>query len=227
MPDLPPIVVAAITGLLTGLFISTAPGPINLTIINEGGRRGFRWGFMVGLGAVTVDTVYCTLAFTGFATFFERGIIKATMELTSFVFLLYLGFKFLTARTVQTSGKLEASLEDKIHPRTAYAMGLVRVAGNPGMLLAWIIIAANFTSRELVGTDIFSRFACIGGIATGATAWFFFLSRAVSVGGKVISEKTLLRMERISGVGLIVLAAIHGAKIVSEMMPHSHHFHHF
>jgi threonine/homoserine/homoserine lactone efflux protein len=227
MSELPPIVVTALTGLVTGLLISIPVGPINLTIINEGGRRGFLWGFLIGLGAVTMDTVYCTLAFTGFASFFERGVIKAAMDLTSFVFLLYLGHKFVTVRAIEAPGKIEARLEEKLHPRSAYATGFVRVMGNPGLLLAWIIIAAKFTSRELVEPDMFSRFTCVGGIATGATVWFLLLSYAVSVGSKKIGEKTLLRLERFSGVCLIGAAAYNGAKIVTEMLPHSHHLHRF
>jgi threonine/homoserine/homoserine lactone efflux protein len=225
MPELHPIIVTALTGLLSGLLISIPVGPINLTIINEGARRGFLWGFMIGLGAVTMDTAYCTIAFTGIASFFERGVIKAAMDLTSFVFLLYLGYKFLTVRAIETPGKIEARLEEKLHPHSAYATGLVRVMGNPGVLLAWMVIAAKLTSRELVEETVRSRFTCVAGIATGATLWFLFLSYAVSVGGKKIGEKTLLRLERFSGLCLIAAAVFNGAKIVTEMVhQHRHPF---
>ena len=45
-------------------------GPVNLTIINEGARRGFKWAVLIGLGAATMDVIYCTIAFTGFSSFF-------------------------------------------------------------------------------------------------------------------------------------------------------------
>src|SRR5215813_7755091 len=99
MFDLPPILLAALTGFLSGLLLSIPVGPINLTILNEGARRGFKWAVLIGLGATTMEVIYCFIAFTGFSSFFTRGYIKATMELISFVFLLFLGFKFLLAKS--------------------------------------------------------------------------------------------------------------------------------
>src|SRR5262249_47957226 len=99
MLDLPPILLAGLTGFISGLILSIPVGPINLTIMNEGARRGFFWAFMIGLGATTMEFIYCFIAFTGFASFFSRGYIKASMELFSFVFMLFLGVKFLLAKS--------------------------------------------------------------------------------------------------------------------------------
>src|SRR5580658_2604488 len=96
------IVEAALAGLVCALIFASIPvGPVNLTILNEGAHRGFRWAFMIGLGAATMDCIYCAISFTGFSTFFDIKLVKAAMQLLSFLFLLYLGFKFLTAQTVK------------------------------------------------------------------------------------------------------------------------------
>src|SRR2546422_9707112 len=100
MAELPPIVVAALTGFLSGFLLSIPVGPINLTIMNEGARRGFYWAMMIGLGATAMEVIYCFIAFTGFASFFSKGYVKAAMELFSFVFMLFLGIKFLLAKSV-------------------------------------------------------------------------------------------------------------------------------
>ena len=99
MPELPPILLAGLTGLISGLLLSIPVGPINLTILNEGSRRGFKWAALIGLGAMVMEVIYCFLAFTGFASFFSRGYVKAAMELFSFVFLLYLGIKFMLSKS--------------------------------------------------------------------------------------------------------------------------------
>src|SRR6516225_1825598 len=101
MFSLPPILVAGLTGLLSGLLLSIPVGPINLTILNEGARRGFKWAMLIGLGATMMEVIYCFIAFTGFASFFTRGYVKAAMELFSFVFLLFLGVNFLATKSVQ------------------------------------------------------------------------------------------------------------------------------
>jgi threonine/homoserine/homoserine lactone efflux protein len=219
-----PILLAVLTGFISGLLLSVPVGPINLTIMNEGARNGFRWAFMIGLGAVVMEVIYCAVAFTGFASFFSRGYIKAAMELFSFVFMLYLGVKFLLAKSVAApthittaTDKIEARIEEKFRPHSAFMTGLVRVMGNPGVLLFWIILAANFISREWVEPNGRGKLACISGVAAGTGVWFLGLSWAVSLGHKKFSERTLLRMEHLSGVGLLGLALAHGGHIIWQM----------
>jgi threonine/homoserine/homoserine lactone efflux protein len=220
MFDLHPNALAALTGFISGILLSIPVGPINLTIINEGARRGFFWATLIALGAVSADLIYCTLAFTGFASFFQKGLIKAAMELTSFVFLLYLGIRFLKAKSIVATNKIEERIEEKLHPHSAFMIGFVRVIGNPGILLFWIILAANFISREWVEPDGLAKFSCVSGVAMGASLWFLSLSYAVSRGHKKFTDKTLLRLEHLSGIGLITLALIHGARIIWQMAKH-------
>jgi threonine/homoserine/homoserine lactone efflux protein len=220
MFDLHPNVLAALTGFVSGILLSVPVGPINLTIINEGARRGFVWAFLIALGAISADLIYCTLAFTGFASFFEKGVVKAAMELSSFVFMLYLGVQFRKAKSIVSSNKLEERIEEKLRPHSAFMTGFVRVIGNPAILLFWIILAANFISREWVAPDGIGKFSCISGVASGAALWFLGLSYAVSRGHKKFTNKTLLRLEHISGIGLITLAVIHGVRIIWQMARH-------
>src|SRR4029453_3294444 len=100
MVALEPFAVAALAGFVSGLLVSIPVGPINLTIVNEGARRGFKWAALIGLGATVMEVLYCCVAFTGFASLFGNRIVKASMELFSFVFMLFLGLKFLFAKTV-------------------------------------------------------------------------------------------------------------------------------
>jgi len=225
MDSLPPIVLAALTGFVSGLLLSIPVGPINLTILNEGARRGFKWAAMIGLGATAMEVIYCFVAFTGFASFFTRGLVKAAMELFSFVFLLFLGIKFLAAKSVQQSpvhlgsaaDRIEARFGQRFQPTSAFMTGLVRVMGNVGVLVFWIILAANFISREWVSPDWPGKLACVAGVALGTGLWFVSLSWAVSLGHGKWSEQTLLKMEHFSGICLLVLALVHGGTIIWQM----------
>ena len=232
MDSLPPLVLAGLTGLISGLILSIPVGPINLTIIHEGARRGFIHGLMIGVGATVMEVIYCALAFTGFASFFTKGYVKAAMELISFVFLLYLGLRFLLVRSPARTPvllaseerfeqRLEHRLEEKLKPHTAFATGFVRVLANPGVLVFWIILAANFISREWVDIDVKgTRLVCITGVAVSVMLWFAGLSWAVSLGRRRMSEGTLLKLERGSGVVLLALALGHGGHIIWQMARH-------
>src|SRR5213592_4954481 len=99
MFDVPPSLIAALTGLVSGLVVSIPVGPVNLTIMNEGARRGFFWALLISAGASVMEVIYCTIVFTGFVQFFDNWAVKAAMEVFSFAFMLFLGVKFLMAKT--------------------------------------------------------------------------------------------------------------------------------
>src|SRR5215468_8155460 len=127
MGELPPILIAALTGFLSGLLLSIPVGPVNLTIMNEGARRGFKWAALIGIGATVMEVIYCFIAFTGFASLFTGEFIKAVMELGSFVFMLVLGTKFLLAKEIKgaamslgaAADRFEVSLGERLHPHSA------------------------------------------------------------------------------------------------------------
>ena len=234
MPDYQSILLSALTGFVSGLLLSMPVGPVNLTIINGGAQRGFKYAMLIGLGAATMDVIYCTIAFTSFSSFFGIRIVKTSMEVFTFVFMLFLGVKFLSAKTViaptqlgAAASRIEKRIDEKLHPHSAFMTGLVRVMGNLGVLLFWIVAAlyfmshdAWFTSYEWVEDTIAAKAAFITGVALGANLWFFVVSWLSSRGQGRLSERTLLRMEHFSGICLLALGLINGAHIAWQLAKH-------
>ena len=234
MAETHPILLAALTGYFFSLIFSSIPfGPINLTILNGGAQRGFLWALLIGLGAATMETIYCAISFTGFSSIFDHGIVQAFMQVFSFVFILYLGFKFLLAKSVHvatkldtTSEKIETRIEQKFHPHSAFMNGFVRVLGNLGVLLFWIVLAANLMARDLVDADSFAaKAACVGSVALGTSTWFTLLSFGVSRSHGRFSEKTLLRLQHFSGICLIIFALIQGVNLARHLAKHNRRQH--
>jgi threonine/homoserine/homoserine lactone efflux protein len=235
MPDLPPTLLAALAGFVTALVFSSIPvGPVNLTIINEGAQRGFKWAMLIGLGASTMEVVYCSIAFAGFSSFFDRHLVEAVMKVFAFVFLLFLGTRFLTAKkvaaTTQFGSKaeqLEGRIEGKLRPHSAFAIGFVRVMGNIGVLATWLVIAAYLMSHQAFFSDQYwvadafaAKAACVVGVAFGTTIWFCGLSFGISRTQGRIGERALLRMQHFSGLCLIALGIFDGMRMAWQL---SHH----
>ncbi|MEJ5236753.1 LysE family translocator [Limisphaera sp. VF-2] len=226
------IAVSAVTGLISGLLLSIPVGPVNLTILNEAARWGFRRGLFIGLGAACMEVLYCGLAFAGVSSFFGRPLVESFMEVFSFLFLVFLGLKFLLTRSVTTAAqvsaggrletRLEARLEERFHPHSAFMVGWVRTLANPGVLLFWIILAGNFLARGWVAANGWGKGACVAGVAVATTVWFAGLSWAAARGHGRLSDRALLLMERASGVVLLLLAALHGSHIAWQLAIHRH-----
>lgn len=220
MADLAPYSVPALTGFVSGFLVSIPVGPINISIVNEGARRGFRWAFLIGLGATIMEVVYCTIAFAGFAQLFDSRWIRATMELVSFLLMLYLGVKYLLAHSLPSTSRSIESVEHRLHPHTAFWTGFVRCLGNPGVLLFWITISATFISHEWMDETWRSKAACVVGVALGCFSWFTLLSYLVSRGHGRFSTHTLLRMSQFSGASVLLVAILTGARLVRLLAHH-------
>ena len=227
MPELQPILIAGLTGFLSGVLLSIPVGPVNLTILNEGARRGFKWGLLIGFGASTMEVIYCTIAFTGFSSLFDNRVIKASMEVFSFFFMLFLGIKFLLPQNITAPQRLAAAtdriehrIEEKLHPHSAFMIGFVRTMANPGVLLFWIILAAALIFHGFVAPEWPAKLACIAGVALGTNFWFATISWAVSRGHGLYRATTLRRMEFFSGVGLLGYGLFLGVRIIWQLAKH-------
>jgi threonine/homoserine/homoserine lactone efflux protein len=212
--SLPELLLAGLTGLLSGFLVSVPVGPTNLAIINEGARRGFAHAFLIGLGSMTMEVIYCSIAFASFSGMFESRLWRAAMELSSFLLVTVLGLKYVLARALPATPHSVEVLEQKFHPHTAFMTGFVRVLGNPTVLLFWITLSATFLSHGWMEPTWAGKSACVAGVGLGAMLWFGVLSWAVSFGHRRFTPQTLLWMSRASGVCLLLTAVVLGVRLV-------------
>lgn len=217
MNELRDIFEAGLTGLVSGFLVSVPVGPTNITIINDGARRGFLYALMIGLGSVAMEVIYCGIAFAGFSSLFESSAVRAAMELISFVLVLWLGLKYTLAKSVPTHLHSIDVVEQRFHPHTAFMTGFVRVLGNPSVLLFWITMTATFLAHHWVEPKWTSKSVCIAGVGLGSAAWFGLLSWAVVIGHQKFSKRTLLNMSRVSGACLLVVAVALGVRLVKVL----------
>jgi L-lysine exporter family protein LysE/ArgO len=222
MDFLNPHVVAACAGLISGFLVSIPVGPINITILNEGAKRGFFWAFMIGLGAMAMDLIYCSVAFAGFSGLFTSRVMRATMELLSFLLMLYLGVKYLLAQDLPATTPTMERVEHRLHPHTAFWIGFVRVLGNPAVLLFWITVSASFISHEWIDDTVMIKTECVLGTFFGGLAWFVLLSFLVSRGHGKFSTRSLMRMSHISGASLLIAGIFIGFRLIKllALRPH-------
>ncbi len=206
--------VAVFTGFVSGFLVSIPVGPINISIVNEGARRGFVWAFLIGLGATIMEVIYCAIAFAGFTHLFDSRVVKATMELVSFLLMLFLGVKYLIAHSLPATTRSVETIEHRLHPHTAFWTGLVRCLGNPGVLLFWITISATFISHDWMDDTWQSKGMCLLGVTLGCFSWFTLLSFLVSRGHGRFSTNTLLRMSQVSGASLLIVSLVMGGRLV-------------
>jgi threonine/homoserine/homoserine lactone efflux protein len=224
MGEMGDLFISGLAGFVSGFLVCIPVGPINCAIINEGARRGFLWSVMIGLGAMVMDTIYCGVALTGLSSLFTGAMVRAAMELVSFMLMFFLGLKYLLARDIPEHTLTSDAMEHKFHPHTAFWIGFVRVLGNPAVLLFWFTLSATFLSHEWISEDVPSKALCAAGNFAGGMAWFLLLSLLVSRGRGKFSTRALLNMSRVSGLSLLVAAVFIAVRLVKALASTRGHF---
>lgn len=209
----------ALAGLICGYLVAIPVGPVNITVMNEALARGFLRPFLIGVGAVTAEAIYCGLALAGFQSVLALPRVRAVMVLVSFLVVTVLGFKYLLMQKQfgdNAALLVEHELEEKLHLHRGYWLGFGMTLGNPFILLVWGMLAAVLFEHGWVRPGC-SQFAMVGGMIGGGTLWFLTLSWATSRGHHRVSPRTLHVLTRLSGAFLLAAGVLLGAKLVQAM----------
>jgi len=217
MEPLVQLAISIATGAVSGFLGSVPVGPINVTILNEGAKHGFLKGWLIGLGACLMEMIYCGASVAGFGSLFDSRLMRASMELASFLLLAVMGFKYLRVQAIAPASKSERMIEEKLHPHTAFMVGFVRVLGNPAVLFFWITLTAAFLSNQWVDNNLLSKSAFVGGVGCGTVCWFTLLSYGVARKRGQFSASTLLKISRASGALLLIGAGFIAVRLIKAI----------
>ena len=209
--------IAIISGAITGFICAVPVGPINVAIMEEGIQNGRKQAFIIAIGALLMEMIYCIIAFSGFATLFSDKIILATVELISFLAVTFFGIKYLMINAVTVQGKRAKLVENRLSPHTAFWTGFVRVLVNPNVLLFWIMISAVLISNQTIQAEWKSRMACVIGAAIGIGSWFTLLVIGSARAKNRFSDKTLVKFSQISGVLLMLLSIVIAVRLIGTV----------
>jgi len=182
-------------GITLGLGAAAPIGPVNVEIARRAIRGGFLSGFLLGLGAVTVDVTYVVLASFSVRLFLDRPRIMLGMGVAGGAFLVLLGIECLRGLRKEW---LEADKEvieggEGVPPGTAdtavahhaarlsrnYLTGLVMTALNPMTLAFW------FFAPKMTGVKEAREMPLLcAGVAAGTFLWVCFFASLMSAAGK-------------------------------------------
>ena len=184
-----------IRGLLIGLSIAAAVGPISILCIQRTLERGRLYGLVSGLGAATADAFYGSIAAFGL-TIISTFLLNQHLwiRLLGGIFLLYLGIKTFMTRPAERAAMAQAH-----NYLGAYLSTLLLTLTNPTTILSFIAIFAGIgvggASKSYVSAAI-----VVGGVFFGSAVWWVILTGGVSLLRKRFTPRWLLWINRCSGI---------------------------
>lgn len=195
-------------GLLIGICASVPLGPIAILVLQKSLSEGHRAGFMAGLGACLVDTLYAVIAMFALAfaeSFIEDHRILIMVGGGIIVFLLgcSMAFKDPFRKMKEEHQTPSYSLKDFFQ---AVIMGI----SNPGAIFVIFALFAFF-GIQLEPHD-FRVAPILLSLSGGSALYWFLFSWAFSRFRKNFKLSTLLWLNRAAGVIVIII----GIALVAE-----------
>ncbi len=192
-----------IRGLLIGLSIAAAVGPMSILCIQRTLQRGQRYGLVSGLGIATADAAYgCIAAFglTLISTFLVSQ--QFWIRLLGGLFLVYLGVRTVLSKPAQRAATAKAS-----GFVSAYISTLLLTLTNPTTILSFVAIFAGI-GVGAASKSYASAIIVVLGVFAGSVLWWIVLTSVVSFLRTRFTTIWLLWINRVSGCVIAIFGIV-------------------
>lgn len=203
-------------GFLIGICASAPVGPIAILVIQKSLSKGRKAGFITGMGACVVDTVFAVIAI--FALAFAQQFIDRFQDpilIVGGIIVTILGISMTKSdpfRKVKTNTSSSISFTDFLQ---AIFMGF----SNPGAIFVIFALFAFFGIGAETGEE-WHVAPIILSVSLGAATYWFGVTWLLSHFRKRFKMGTLIWINRITGIIVIVIGiALLGEGLFRIMFP--------
>jgi len=200
-----------LTGWGLGLSVAAPLGPINVATLQLGLSRGFARAWAFGLGAATIDALYCFAVFLGLAPLLIAAPwLRVLLFAAGAILLGRMGWNAWRKPIDLASGPEGGSAS----AWRSYTTGVMLTAINPATILSWLAIGGAALSAVPAGEGPL----LIAGIFAGSALWFTALALGASAGRRVANARALRIVSVVCGLALLGFAAVFAWNGVSEAL---------
>ena len=209
-----------IKGFCIGLCSSAPIGPIAVYVIQQSLSKGHKAGFITGLGATIVDTVFACISI--FALDYAQEFMDRHSEfllVAGGITVAIIGVIMIFTNPIEREARLSkgneriTKLASKNNRVTVndFIKSLLMGLANPGGIL---VLFALFTAFGIDTTNSqdWTAAPTILAVAAGTIFYWFFFSWGVSHFRKYVKMRTLIWITRITGAVITIL----GLALLSE-----------
>lgn len=186
-------------GMFIGVALAAPIGPVNIEIIARGLRHGFRYGWYVGLGALSADTIYAAIIVSGLTPVADRPAIRAPLFLAGAAMLAWVGFSSLRMAMHPVS-EMRA---DAPRGHRSFATGFLIAVLSPMGIVYWLSVGAALVAEAVARAGKIGAPVLVCGVFLGLLVWVTSLSAIAQVSRRFVTGSGMRWIT--AGSGLIVL----------------------
>ncbi len=198
------MIIDIIKGFLVGVCASAPVGPIAILVIQKSLSKGHKAGFVSGLGASVVDTLYAIVAI--FALAFAQELIDRHQNLILLVGGVVLAIVGVTMAFSNPFRKMKADGTASVSPKDfgqAVAMGF----SNPMAIFVMFTLFAFFGLADDAPHN-WSIAPLILSVSAGSVTYWFCVSWALSRFRSNFKMRTILLISRVTGALVVIIGLV-------------------
>lgn len=186
-------------GMSIGVALAAPIGPINIEIIRRGIQGGYLHGWLVGLGALSSDTVFAAVIVSGLTPVADSPILRGPLFLAGAAMLIWVGLRSIHAA-------LRGDAIDQTSDgggRKSYLTGVLMAALNPMGIVYWLSVGAALVADAVERAGSAGSPLLVGGVFFGIFTWVTFLSWLALVARRFGTGRGMLYVTGGGGVALV------------------------
>lgn len=195
------MLVDMLKGFLVGICASAPVGPIAILVVQKSLSKGHKAGFVSGLGASVVDTLYAFIAI--FALALAQKLIDAHQNLILLAGGIVLVIVGVSMAFSDPFRKMKADGESSVSPKDfgqAVAMGI----SNPMAIFVMFTLFAFFGLADDAPHN-WSVAPIILSVSAGSVSYWFCVSWLLSRFRKTFKMGTILWISRVTGALIVII----------------------
>lgn len=189
-------------GMFIGVALGAPIGPINVEIVVRGIRFGFRSGWLVGLGALSVDTIFASLIVSGLAPVTDSPKMTVPLFLAGSIMLGYVGVSSIR-RALKPADALAGQTATGSR---SYLAGAAIAALSPMGIVYWLSVGSALVAEAVGRVGQIGAPVLVAGVFLGLFSWVTFLSILAQVARGFVTGKGLRYVTGASGIIIIGFA---------------------
>lgn len=192
-------------GFIIGICASAPVGPIAILVIQKSLSQGHKAGFITGMGACLVDTVFAIIAL--FALAAAERLINDHRELILVgggVIVTILGWVMTASDPFR---KLKAQNSGSSYSVKDFLQAVFMGLSNPGAIFVIFALFAFFGIGPVSGNN-WSVAPIILSVSLGAATYWFCITALLNHFRKKFRMRTILWINRLTGVVIIIIGLV-------------------
>ncbi|MED1865324.1 LysE family transporter [Fictibacillus nanhaiensis] len=201
--------------VLLGLSLAAPIGPVNAAQMDRGIKYGFWQAWMVGLGATVADALYMLMVYMGLVSYINTPFIKTFLWLFGSFVLLYTGIETFKKASLE---RMNSKQDYTVHNSRSFFAGFLMSLTNPLTILFWLGIYGSILAETATKYSLESLLLYSMAIFSGILLWDFTMAIVSSSFRKMLTDRILDGISKLSGLSLIGFGFYFGYKGISFLL---------